>query len=199
VGHHRYVAAVENNMGFLLLTLGSHETSEKHLLRARKFFEGFSDTVRGAQVNETLARLHLETKQYALAQEEIERAVKILELTDNEALLAEALITNGVAANRLTRYSDAQRSFEAAYKVAERCGDNEGAGRALLVMFEEMGNRLQQSEKSQVSEKLKSLLATTQQTALQVRVEESISKSAVDQEQKLKEMGPSSSSSLLEK
>jgi len=62
-----------------------------------------------------------------------------------------------------------------------------------------MGNRLQQSEKSQVSEKLKSLLATTQQTALQVRVEESISKSAVDQEQKLKEMGPSSSSSLLEK
>lgn|GEM_PF-2762040 len=52
-------------------------------------------------MNESLARLHLETRQYALAQEEIEQAVKILQLTDNEALLAEA--TKGVVANRLAR------------------------------------------------------------------------------------------------
>jgi DNA-binding winged helix-turn-helix (wHTH) protein/tetratricopeptide (TPR) repeat protein len=176
VGHHRYVAAVENNMGFLLLSLGFHDESEQHLLHSRRLFDGFSDSVRGAQVNETLARLHLETKQYALAREEIERAVEILELTDSEALLAEALITKGVIANRLERYSDARRNFEAAYRVAERCGDNEGAGRALLSMFEEMGYRLQQVEKNQLLEKLKRLLATTQRTALQVRLEKSISK-----------------------
>ena len=186
IGHHRYVAAVENNMGFLLLSLGFYDDSEKHLLRSRRLFEGFSDTVRGAQVNETLARLHIATEQYALAREEIERAVEILELTDNEALLAEALTTKGVVANRLARHSDAQKSFEAAYRVAERCGDNEGAGRALLIMFEEMGYRLQQAEKSEVSEKLKSLLAATQQTALQVRVEDSLAKSALHQTQKVK-------------
>jgi DNA-binding winged helix-turn-helix (wHTH) protein/tetratricopeptide (TPR) repeat protein len=174
IGNHRLAAAVENNMGFLLLSLGLLDESEKHLLRSRRLFDGYSDNVRGAQVNETLARLYLQTKQYSLAQRTIERAIETLELTDGEALLAEALTTKGVVARRLDRYTDAKRSFEAAYRVAERCGDHEGAGRALLIMFEEMGERLEQRETLQVSEKLKKLFATTQQTALLGRVEKSI-------------------------
>lgn len=174
IGNHRLAAAVENNMGFLLLSLGLLDESEKHLLRSRRLFEGYSDNVRGAQVNETLARLYLETKQYSLAHRTIERAIETLELTDGEALLAEALTTKGVVASKLERYTDAKRSFDAAYRVAERCGDHEGAGRALLIMFEEMGERLEQRETIQVSEKLKKLLATTQQTALLGRVEKSI-------------------------
>jgi cation transport ATPase len=58
--------------------------------------------------------------------------------------------------------------------VAERCGDNEGAGRALLIMFEEIGNRLERFEKIQISEKLKKLFAMTQQTALLARVEKCV-------------------------
>ena len=49
-----------------------------------------------------------------------------------------------------------------------------GAGRALLIMFEEMGDRLEQLEKTQISEKLKKLFAMTQQTALLARVEKCI-------------------------
>jgi hypothetical protein len=41
-------------------------------------------------------------------------------------------------------------------------------------MFEEMGNRLEQFEKTQISEKLKKLFAMTQQTALLARVERCI-------------------------
>ena len=175
IGHHRFAAAVENNLGFLLLSLGFFEESEKHLLRSRRLFDCFADSVQGAQVNETLARLYLEMKQYTLAREVIEKAVETFELTDGEAFLAEALTTAGVIAVRQGRYGEAKKSFEAAYKVAERCRDNEGAGRALLLMFEEMGDRLGQAERIQVSEKLKRLFATTQQTALLARVEKCIS------------------------
>ena len=178
VGHHRYVAAVENNMGFLLLTLGAHAESENHLLRSRRLFDSFSDIVRGAQVNETLARLYIETKQYTVAQEVIERAVETLELTDGEALLAEAFTTNGVVAARLGQHSNAKKSFEAAHRVAERCGDYEGAGRALLILLEEMGDHLEQTEKIEVPQKLKALFAMSQQPAVQARVKKSIAKLA---------------------
>ncbi|HYK22325.1 MAG TPA: tetratricopeptide repeat protein, partial [Pyrinomonadaceae bacterium] len=171
VGHHRYVAVVENNIGVLLLFLGSHEECETHLLRSRKLFDSFVDSIRGAQVNETLARLYLETGQYSQAHEVIDAAIKILELSDGEVLLAEALTTKGVVAVRLESYSEAKKSFEAAHKIAERCGDSEGAGRALLIMFEEMGSRLEKTEQTQLLEAVKSLLGTTQQTALQARLE----------------------------
>jgi DNA-binding winged helix-turn-helix (wHTH) protein/tetratricopeptide (TPR) repeat protein len=179
VGHHRYVAVVENNVGFLLLNLGSYKESEKHLLRSRKLFETFSDRVREAQVKETIARLYVDTKQYDRAHEVIEQAVKTLELTDGEALLAEALTTKGVVASRLGRNSDAKNSFEAAYKVAERCGDNEGAGRALLIMLEEMGDCVEHVEMIQISEKLEHLLTATQQTALQIRVQKCLARLAL--------------------
>jgi tetratricopeptide (TPR) repeat protein len=174
LGHHRNVAVAENNMGFLLLSLGSFEESEKHLLRSRRLFECFSYSIQAAQVNETLARLYIETKQYDLAQEVIARAVETLEFTDSEAFLAEALTTAGVVATRQHGYPAAYRNFEAAYKIAERCGDNEGAGRALLIMYEEMGDRLERLEKTQISEKLKKLFAMTQQRALLSRVEKCI-------------------------
>ena len=148
IGHHRYIAVVENNMGFLLLSVGCYEESEAHLLRSRRLFNGLSDSVREAQVNETLARLYLETKQYDMAQDAIKRSVETLELTDGEALLAEALTTSGIVARKLERPTDAKKNFEAAYKVAERCGDNEGAGRALLIMFEEMERRFGSNRKN---------------------------------------------------
>jgi len=174
LGHHRNVATAENNLGFLLLTLGFFEESEKYLLRSRRLFEFFSHSIQAAQVNETLARLYIETTQYEMAQEVIARAVQTLEFTDGEALLAESLTTAGVVAARQHRYTDANKSFEAAYKVAERCGDNEGAGRALLIMYEEVGDRLGRLEKTHISEKLKRLFAMTQQTALLARVEKCV-------------------------
>jgi tetratricopeptide (TPR) repeat protein len=176
VGHHRYVAVVENNLGFLLLGARLYEESEKHLLRSLKSFNSFSDSVAAAQVNETLARLYIETHQYDLAQDVIERAVKTLERTDGEALLAEAVTTKGLVAARQRRYNDAKKSFEAAYNIAERCGDNEGAGRALLLMLEELEDSLDPVEQSQLSEELKSLLASTQQTAVRTRVEKFINR-----------------------
>ncbi|HJU93442.1 MAG TPA: hypothetical protein VJ656_10945, partial [Pyrinomonadaceae bacterium] len=127
-------------------------------------------TLRGAQVDETLARLYLQTRRYDLAQTAIMQAIEIFELADNEVLLAEALTTNGIIASKLGSYNDAQRSFEAAHKISERCRDNEGAGLALLIMLEEIGDQVEGIEKTQVAEKLKRLLGDTQKTDLQTRV-----------------------------
>jgi tetratricopeptide (TPR) repeat protein len=181
IGHHRYVAVVENNMGFLLLTLGSDQKALRHLLRSQRLFECLSDSVRGAQVNETLARLYLYIKQYSVAFELAKRAVKTLELTDCEALLAEALTTKAIVLNRLERPNEAKRTFEAAYNVAARCGDTEGAGGALLIMYEEMRGRLGHREENQLLRKFKALFADTQQTAVQIRVERAIAEIKVRQ------------------
>lgn len=174
VGNHRYVAIVENNIGFLLLNFSAYQESECHLLRSSRLFEAFSDVVRGAQVNETLARLYIATERYALAQEAINKSLNILEHTDGEALLAEALTTNGWVEIKLGNFATAKSSLQAGCNVAERCGDYEGAGRALLILLEELGHQLEEAEKFQISEKLKALFATTQQQALQTRVRKCI-------------------------
>ena len=178
VGHHRYVAVVENNLGFLLLTVGSLEESEMRLQRSRNLFENFSDPIRGAQVNETLARLYIETEQFELAQVMIEQAVETLSFTDGEALLAEALTTNGVLAIKRQNHYAAKKLLAGAYKVAERCGDNEGAGRALLVMFEELGDYLEEVERIEIAEDLKRLFSTTQQASVRSRVTKCLTKLA---------------------
>jgi DNA-binding winged helix-turn-helix (wHTH) protein len=174
VGNYRYVGIAENNIGFLLLTMGSYEEAEAHLLRSRSLFEAFDDLVRAAQVNETLTRLYLATGQLDLGQNAIALAVKTLELTDGEALLAEALTTSGLVNHKLGFQTEAKKNFEAACRVAERCGDHEGAGRAMLVMTEEMGNLLDDVEKIQISNHLKNFLILTQQTGLRARIEKAL-------------------------
>lgn len=176
LGHHRNVASAENNIGFLLLDLGDYEESESHLLRARRVFDALSDSVRGAQVNDTLARLYMETKQYVAAQETVELAVASLLLTDSEALLAEALTTKATIACKRELHSEAKRSFEAAYRVAERCGDNPGAGRALLGLVEELGDYLDAQETMRITLELTNLLPVIHQTSLRTRIEKAIAK-----------------------
>ena len=170
VGHYRYVASVENNIGLLLLGVKAYKESEEYLLRALRRFEALSDSLRSAQVNDTLASLYIDTGKYSEATHAIEQAIGIFELADGEMMLAEALITSGILAVRQQQHGIAKKSFEAACRVAERCGDNECAGRALLIMFEELTGRLEYNETIEVVGKLKKLLATTQQTNLLTRV-----------------------------
>jgi DNA-binding winged helix-turn-helix (wHTH) protein/tetratricopeptide (TPR) repeat protein len=174
VGHHRMAGAAENNLGFLLLEAERYEESEEHLLRARRLFEAMSDYVRGAQVDETLARLYLETKQYGCARDVIDRAVATLELTDNEPMLVEALTTKGLVNCRLENFSEGKRSFDDALKVAQRCGDNQGACRALLSMFETIGNRLRPNEITDIANQLSRLLSCMPEPVLLKRIEQAI-------------------------
>jgi tetratricopeptide (TPR) repeat protein len=174
IGNHRLAAVVENNLGFFLLSIGFATESEQHLLRARKFFESISDFIRRAQVNETLTRLYVTTNRYSLAKETIDDVLYTLEMTDAEAILSEALTTSGIVSSRLGQVGEARKRFEEAYKVAERCGDREGARRSLVSKFEEMGELLDPDELQQISEKLGRLLAVIEPSSLVERVQETI-------------------------
>src|SRR6185369_8674924 len=171
VGHHRYAAVVKNNHGFLLVKLGRFHEAEPHLLHARRLFETFDDTIRKAQVDDTLARLYLATGRLDLSDSASEAAVTCLQENDEEALLAEALTTRGILLCKLKRYSEARGILEGARQIAERCGDSEGAGLALLVLVEEMYQNFNKYESQFIATRLRQLLECTQVISTRYRVE----------------------------
>jgi len=169
IGNHRLSAASDNNLGFLLMTLGEMVDAEKYLLRARLRFERFRDEIRRAQVNETLARLYMVTSNYECALQSVLMAVAVLEKTDEEALVAEALTTLAVVYCRLRRFTEAKKIFADAYKVAERYGDHEGCASPLLAILEEICEELDDEERKQVANHLTALIGSKRQTSLRSR------------------------------
>jgi signal transduction histidine kinase/FixJ family two-component response regulator len=165
IGNHRYTAIVENNHGYLLSALHRFEEAQLHLERARKLFEELGDQVRRAQVDETLAQLYLASGQYGLAQRAVSRAVETMETTGEEALLAEALTTHGLVLCKLGRRHEAKPILHRARRVAERCGDYEGAGRPLLILIEEMCDQLGDDERQEIGAQASQLLANSQQAS----------------------------------
>ncbi|HJT30399.1 MAG TPA: ATP-binding protein [Pyrinomonadaceae bacterium] len=170
IGNHRYTAIVENNHGYLLSSLNRFEEACIHLDKARRLFEILNDHVRRAQVDETLAQLHLASKRYDLAEQAIDLAVDTLESSGEEAFLAEALITRGIVLCRLGKKHEAKPIFERAQRVAERCEDNEAAGRALLILIEEMCEQLPDDERREIGAQANQLLANSQQHATRERL-----------------------------
>jgi signal transduction histidine kinase/ActR/RegA family two-component response regulator len=170
IGNRRYTAAVENNRGYLLLSLSRFDEAAKHLNRARALYDGLGDNIGCAQVDETLGQLYLNSENYALAESSIKLAVSTLEDSGEEALLAEALTTQGLILFRLGHRHEAKPIIERARRVAERCGDREGAGRALLIMIEEMCEQLADDERREIGAQANQLLANSQQAATRERL-----------------------------
>src|SRR5437660_5537783 len=131
-GNTRYLARVENNLGFLFFTIKKYDEAHKHLDRTRNFFFALSDMSMIAQVDDTRARTLLAEGRIAEAERVARNAVRTLEKGDEHAVLTEALTTHGVAHARLGDYPSAKRLLERAIEVAETTGDPEGAGRAKL-------------------------------------------------------------------
>jgi signal transduction histidine kinase/ActR/RegA family two-component response regulator len=170
VGNFRYVAAVENNRGYLLLGLKRFKESEIHLERARAIFNTLGDAIGCAQVDETLAQLCLASNNHDSAECAIKRALETLEGSGEDALLAEALSTQGLIFSRLGHRHEAKPIIERARRVAERCGDREGAGRALLILIEEMCDQLADDERREIGAQANQLLANSQQHATRERL-----------------------------
>ena len=66
-----------------------------------------------AQVDETRARVYLKEKRNAEAEKVARASVRSLENSERQSLLAEALITHGIALARLGRDSAALAAFNA--------------------------------------------------------------------------------------
>ena len=140
-GNVRYLARVENNLGYLFFTIGKYDDAHKHLDRARHLFFAQNDVGAVAQVDDTRARTLLAEGRVAEAERVARNAVRTLEKGDEQAVLAEALTTHGVAFARLGDYPSAKRLLQRAIEVAETTGDPEGAGRAKLSIIEELSGQ----------------------------------------------------------
>src|SRR5437016_11476551 len=140
-GNTRYLARVENNLGYLFFTIGKFDEAHKHLDRARHLFFAQNDVGAVAQVDDTRARTVLAEGRVAEAQRVARNGVRTLEKGDEQAVLAEALTTQGVAFARSGDYSSAKRLLQRAIEVAETTGDPEGAGRAKLSIIEELSGQ----------------------------------------------------------
>src|SRR6266478_1487359 len=118
-GNTRYLARVENNLGYLFFKIGKYEEAHKHLDRARHLFFAQNDVGAVAQVDDTRARTLLAEGHIAEAERVARNAVRTLEKGDEQAVLAEALTTHGVALARLGDYPSAKRLLQRAIEVAE--------------------------------------------------------------------------------
>lgn len=138
-GHERYQACVENNIGFLLGSIGRFVEAHEHLDRAQVLMTQLKDNVHLAQVDETRAGILLAEGRNVEAEKTARAAVLRLEKGDELSLLAEALITHGSALARLNHSEQAREAFERAISVAEQAGNFERAGVAALTLVEQLG------------------------------------------------------------
>ncbi len=137
-GHQRFLAYVENNLGFLFATIKKYTEAHRHLTRARELVSKIGDRACVAQVDETRAQVYLMDDRFGTAEKVARQAVRALQHGDELGLLSEALTTHSRAMARMGRLVKALDSFKRASEVACRAGNNEQAGLANLALIEEL-------------------------------------------------------------
>jgi len=138
--HRRYLANVENNLGFLYLEINCYKEAHEHLNRARRIFTSLKDRIALAQVDETRARVFLKEKRDEEAEKAARSSVRTLASSDRPSLLAEALKRHGMALARLGHYSAALDAFRRAIDLSQDSFNR--AADIALTAFQELGERL---------------------------------------------------------
>jgi CheY-like chemotaxis protein len=161
-GHTSYKARAESNLGFLLYTAGHYEKAHEHLNRARSLFVSLSDRGTVAQIDEARARVLLEQGNMRAAEGAIREAVGVLSKGGEQGALAEALTTQGRILSKLGNYVESANTLRRAADLAEEAGAVEDAGRALLSLIEEHGERIAEHELLDAYERANNLLRETQ-------------------------------------
>ena len=133
-----YRADVKNNVGCLLLKLNRYKEAHKYLNEARRLTVSFKDKARTAQIDETLAQVFLAQGKPKEAEAVSRRAVWSLEKSGHQCMVAEALITQGIALARLGRNQRAHFIFQRAIEIALKIDALNIAGLAALTLIEEV-------------------------------------------------------------
>jgi tetratricopeptide (TPR) repeat protein len=131
-------ADVKNNLGFLLYKLARFRDAHQNLSSARRLRSSVRDKVGTAQIDDTRSQVFLAEKKFKEAEVVSRNAVRILEKSGHQCLLADALVTHGIALARLKRAESAQFAFQRAIEVAHQVGALNKAGIAALTMIEEL-------------------------------------------------------------
>ena len=135
-------ADVKNNIGNLLRELSRFKESHAYLEQARRLRSNVRDKIGTAQIDDTRAQVFIAEKKFKQADAAARNAVRVLEKSGHQCLLADALITQGIALARLKRTEPAQFIFQKAIEVAHQVGALNKAGLAALTMIEELDDLL---------------------------------------------------------
>ena len=134
-----YRADVKNNLGFFLYKLSRHREAHEYLEQAKRLRTGVKDKIGIAQIDDTRAQVFIAEKRFKEAEVVARGAVRVLEKSGHQCLLADALTTHGIALARLKQTERAQFTFQRAVEVAHLVGALNKAGLAALTMIEELG------------------------------------------------------------
>lgn len=131
-------ANVKNNVGNVLRQMSRFEEAHKYLEEARRLMTRLKDRVGAAQIDDTRAQVFLAEQKFGEAERVARSAVWSLERSGRQCLLADALITHGIALARMGQPERAQSVFERAVDVAHQVGALNKAGLAALTLIEEL-------------------------------------------------------------
>jgi len=131
-------ANVKNNVGNVLRQVSRYKEAHKYLEEARRLMVRLKDKVGMAQTDDTRAQVFIAEKKFTKAEAFARGAVTSLEKSGRQCLLADALITHGIALARMGQLERAQSVLERAMDVAHQVGALNKAGLAALTLIEEL-------------------------------------------------------------
>ena len=129
---------VKNNFALVLANLSRFKEAHNYLREARRLSVSFRDKARTAQIDESAAQVFIAEGKFKDAEGVARKAVGALEKSGHHCMMAEALITQGIALARSGRTERAQFIFQQAIQTALRVDALNMAGLATLALIEEV-------------------------------------------------------------
>ena len=126
------------NVGYLFYKLSRYKEAHKYLNEARRLTVRFKNKASTAQVDDSLAQLLIAEGKLTEAERVARRAVATLRKGGHFCMMAEALITQGVALARLGRTAHSHFIFRQAIEAAHQVNALNIAGLAALTLLEEI-------------------------------------------------------------
>jgi len=138
VGNISFCANIKNNVGILLRQLRRLNEAHKYIGEARHLAASIKDNVLMAQFDDSRALVLIEEKRFTEAAAVARSAVRIFEKTDRKCLLADALLTQGIALARSNQTEEAKFALQRSMKIASEADALNKAGVAALTLIEEV-------------------------------------------------------------
>lgn len=180
-----YRADVKNNIGLLLFKLARYKEAHKYLDEARRLTLTFKDKARTAQIDESCAQVFIAEGKLKEADAVARRAVSAFEKSGHLCMMAEALITEGIALARLHRTDRAQFIFQQAIEVALEVNALNIAGLAALTMVEEI-DPLPPETLRAAFQQAREWLSTSQSQEVMLRLADAAGKVVANMREELK-------------
>ena len=173
VGHKRFQARVENNVGFLFATIGRFREAQEHLTHSRALSLSVGDHGGAAGAEDSRAQAFLLEGKYEQAEKAARVAVRSLRQGGEQVMLAEALTTHGKALARLKQTHIAKTTLDQAVEIAQTAGNPDRGGIAAITAIEELSGHLSVDTLQDYYRTAETLLSNSQNLSIKTRLGES--------------------------